>query len=129
MSILLRLILTIITFVAGFYFTLWVPFSMILPNRPSNWVPVVGSAVTGVAVATFVWRRSELIPQGLASSTILGGILVGGVCFVAGFFGPMIFAPQANQGPLLGLFITGPLGGMVGCVGGAVLWLAKRRSR
>jgi hypothetical protein len=39
---------------------------------------------------------------------------VGGVAFTAGFFGPMILAPGANQGPLLGIFITGPLGLMVG---------------
>jgi hypothetical protein len=50
---------------------------------------------------------------------------VGGVSFVAGFFGPIIFAPEANQGPLLGLFITGPLGAIVGAVGGGVFWLAR----
>lgn len=37
-------------------------------------------------------------------------LLVGGIGFAAGFFGPIIFAPDANQGPLLGIFITGPLG-------------------
>jgi hypothetical protein len=35
----------------------------------------------------------------------------------------MIFAPDANQGPMLGLFITGPggfvLGGVVGALVGA----------
>jgi len=38
--------------------------------------------------------------------------------FAAGFLGPMIFVPDANQGPLVGIFITGP-GGLVL---GAVLW-------
>ena len=41
--------------------------------------------------------------------TLSGALVVGGIGFVGGFFGPMIFAPEANQGPLLGLFITGPL--------------------
>ncbi len=129
MSILLRLVLTVITFVAGFYFTLWIPFSVVLPNRTSNVIPLVSSAVVAVVLAAFVWRRSVSIPEGLAGSTILGGIVVGGVCFVAGFFGPIIFAPQANQGPLLGLFVTGPLGAVAGSVGGAILWLAKRGPR
>lgn len=41
-------------------------------------------------------------------------MFVGGVSFAAGFFGPMILAPDANQGPLLGIFITGPLGLVAG---------------
>jgi len=129
MSVVLRLVLTIITFVAGFYFTLWVPFSLVFPHPTSNAFRVAGSTVVALVIAAFVWRRSGSIPEGFATSTILGGIAVGGVSFVAGFFGPMIFAPQANQGPLLGIFITGPLGAVAGCLGGAVLWLAKRRSR
>lgn len=44
-------------------------------------------------------------------------IIVGGFGFVVGFFGPMIFAPGANQGPLLGIFITGPLGILFGAGG------------
>lgn len=38
----------------------------------------------------------------------------GGVSFAVGFFGPMIWAPEANQGPLLGILITGPLGTVAG---------------
>lgn len=45
---------------------------------------------------------------------------IGAVCFSAGFFGPMILAPGANQGPLLGIFITGPLGVLLGFAIGAV---------
>lgn len=46
-------------------------------------------------------------------------VIIGGFGFAAGFFGPMIFAPGANQGPLVGIFITGPLG----AIAGGVLWL------
>jgi hypothetical protein len=45
-------------------------------------------------------------------------LLVGGIGFAAGFFGPMIFAPDANQGPMLGIFITGPLGFLAGLAWG-----------
>ena len=41
-------------------------------------------------------------------------VILGTIAFAAGFFGPMIWAPDANQGPLLGIFITGPLGFVVG---------------
>lgn len=34
--------------------------------------------------------------------------IVGGIGFVGGFFGPMLLSPGSNQGPMLGLFLTGP---------------------
>jgi hypothetical protein len=40
--------------------------------------------------------------------------------YFAGFFGPIIFTPDANQGPLLGILITGPLGFIAGAIGGTV---------
>jgi hypothetical protein len=45
-------------------------------------------------------------------------LILGGFGFFAGFVGPMILAPDANQGPLLGIFYTGP----IGFVAGLALW-------
>jgi len=52
--------------------------------------------------------------------TLQIGAVVGGIAFVAGFFGPLLFSPGSNQGPLLGIFITGPAGFVLGCIGGLV---------
>ena len=41
-------------------------------------------------------------------------VILGAIAFAVGFFGPLIWAPDANQGPLLGIFITGPLGFVFG---------------
>jgi len=38
----------------------------------------------------------------------------------------MLFMPDANQGPMLGIFITGPLGFIGGFVGGAVAAVLRR---
>jgi energy-converting hydrogenase Eha subunit B len=58
---------------------------------------------------------------------VLGAVLLGGLGFIGGFFGPMIFAPEANQGPLLGIFITGPLGFVLGGLIGAIVgWWRNR---
>ena len=43
-------------------------------------------------------------------------LLLGAVGFASGFFGPMLFIPEANQGPLSGIFITGPAGAALGLV-------------
>ena len=56
----------------------------------------------------------------------LGGLILGGLGFVAGFFGPIIFTPEANQGPLLGIFITGPGGAVLGFLLGIAYGLFRR---
>jgi hypothetical protein len=49
-------------------------------------------------------------------------IALGLTGFIAGFLGPIVLNPDANQGPMLGLFITGP----GGAIAGLVLGLAFR---
>ena len=63
------------------------------------------------------WWRGETV-AGFAAT-------VGGLAFVAGFVGPMVLAPSSNQGPLLGLLYTGPIGLVLGVVWG--LLRAKQR--
>lgn len=58
---------------------------------------------------------------------VTGALLLGGIGFVLGFAGPMVLTPEANQGPLLGIFITGPLGVVIGAIGGGIL--GHRRGR
>ena len=67
------------------------------------------------------------MPAGLLASMSSGAIVVGAIGFCAGFFGPILLTPQANQGPLLGIFITGPLGFVLGALGGLVSWLVRGR--
>jgi hypothetical protein len=45
---------------------------------------------------------------------------VGVVSFAAGWFGPAYFAPSSNLAPLLGIFVTGPLGTLAGALIGAL---------
>ncbi len=44
--------------------------------------------------------------------------MLGAAGFAAGFFGPLVFAPDSNQGPLVGILMSGPggalLGGLIG---------------
>jgi len=67
--------------------------------------------------------------QQLALHTLMGGIILGGIGFVAGFFGPIIFNPQANQGPLLGIFITGPLGFILGAIIGFIWGVIRNTTK
>lgn len=61
-------------------------------------------------------------------ASVFKGAVIGAIGFCTGFFGPMLFAPDANQGPLLGIFITGPLGAVLGAIGGFVYGIRQRSS-
>ncbi len=57
-------------------------------------------------------------------------IALSGTGFAAGFFGPIALNPDANQGPLVGILITGPLGVLAGLVLGAIgRFLPSSRAR
>ena len=57
----------------------------------------------------------------MKSLPLLWALILGAVGFFAGFLGPLTFSPDANQGPLLGIFITGPGGFLFGLVLGVVV--------
>ena len=57
-------------------------------------------------------------------TAIRTGVLVGAVGFALGFFGPMILDPTSGNGPMLGIFITGPIGFVAGWLWG--LWRTRR---
>jgi hypothetical protein len=48
-------------------------------------------------------------------------VVLGITGFVCGFVGPMVLAPDSNQGPMLGIFITGPAAAMLGATLGVVV--------
>jgi len=72
-------------------------------------------------VAARATARAGADGGAMAGRVVTGALLGGTIGFVLGFFGPMILAPGANQGPLLGLFVTGPGGVVLGAIG-AALW-------
>jgi hypothetical protein len=55
--------------------------------------------------------------------------IVGCASFLVGFVGPILFQPDSPQGPLLGIFITGPLGTVAGAALGALIGLACQLTR
>jgi hypothetical protein len=70
-------------------------------------------------------RRMEAAMD-ILRTALKGGCLIGGIGFLAGFLGPMLLVPDANQGPMLGIFITGPLGFLLGLFSGGLLALIRR---
>src|SRR4051794_39779269 len=62
----------------------------------------------------FAFRGHISADRVLILFALTGGMIIGSICFIAGFIGPIIFMPHSNQGPLLGIFVTGPFGFVAG---------------
>ena len=123
-----RMVLMFVVVPAAYYSILWVPLALI-PLKGQWWIASLISLLCAIGVGRYVWVKSESVPDKLASCVAYGAIVTGSIGFAAGFFGPMIFNPSANQGPLLGIFITGPLGFLLGGIGGFVYWLVRERKK
>ncbi|MBI1398024.1 MAG: hypothetical protein GC151_18780 [Betaproteobacteria bacterium] len=120
---LVRVVTTALAF-AGAYFA-GTLFATILLG--SGALALAFPLIVAVVCARFVWTRPGELAGGRAAFALVGALLLGGIGFCGGFFGPMILAPDANQGPLLGLFITGPGGALIGAVAGYVYGRARER--
>jgi hypothetical protein len=68
----------------------------------------------------FMWSKSSgNQTSNPVARILLWALSVGGVSLAAGWFGPALFS-TANLGPLLGIFVTGPLGTLAGALVGAL---------
>lgn len=126
MRLTFRALATFIVVITVLFFVFWVPFSLI---QVPDGLRTILSLLCAIGAGWYTWRSLGRAASGAMSSILLGAVLVGTVGFCGGFFGPMIVAPDANQGPLLGLLITGPLGFLLGGVGGLVYWYARGSRR
>ncbi len=127
MKLVFRVIVVLIVVPATYCFTYWLPGSFLALVTQERWAVEVLALFCSLGAGWFVWKKLGTQPQGLMTASMVGAIVVGAIGFSAGFFGPIIFAPEANQGPLLGIFITGPLGFLLGGIGGSIYWYRKNK--
>ena len=109
-------VFTTLVFLAVYFFSFWMVFAQIVPAS-KQWMATWAAFLSAAAAAVWVWRKVGTAARSILQTTLQCAVVIGAVGFCAGFFGPIIFTPESNQGPLLGLFITGPLG----FIGGGVL--------
>jgi hypothetical protein len=72
--------------------------------------------------------ESSIAPRILRTAA-KGGCLLSAIGFIIGFVGPIIFAPDSPQGPMLGIFFTGPGGFVLGLLIGAITGFVRSRKR
>lgn len=128
MKHIIRLLAVIIVVPATYSFVFWMPCRRLF-TFSSNFRLIAAMTVSLICAGIagwYVWKKLGAAESGLISSIIIGALILGGIGFSAGFFGPIIFTPEANQGPLLGIFITGPLGFLSGGIGGGIYWAVRK---
>ncbi len=96
-------------------------------KNPVIALPISVGATTAAMLWWFALRGHLPASRQQMYTGCLGGLMVGGIGFVGGFVAPMLLKPEANQGPLLGILITGPAGFVLGTVAAVVF--AKLRAR
>ena len=125
-----RILLSLFSFIASFYFFFWISAAALMAIKKSVLLFILANIISiliAIIVAIYIWKKSVSISKSKTNYILLGGIGLGSIGFIAGFFGPLIFSPSANQGPLLGFFFTGPIGFVLGLIGGAVYWDIKHK--
>jgi hypothetical protein len=126
MNYFVRFILAFFSLVASYLFIYWMPVLMIRDHIGKIPAHII-SLIFAIGIGVLVWKKTGTISNGLTKYIILGGIITGSIGLILGFFGPLIIYPHSGQGPLLGIFITGPTGFLIGLAGGGIYWLISVR--
>jgi hypothetical protein len=111
--------------VATFYFVFWVSAAVLLTTSPQPWLAIIDAALLGIIAVAIVLRQFRSATR-VDSPVLTAALVTGATGFASGFFGPLIFM-DSNQGPLLGIFVTGPIGVVLGAMGGAAYSAIQRR--
>lgn len=74
-------------------------------------------------------QQTPSLPPSMGRTAVKGGCLLGAIGFIGGFFGPMIVAPDAPQGPMFGIFFIGPGGFVLGLLIGAIMGFVRSRQK
>lgn len=84
--------------------------------------------ISGVLIGLFIWFITKDVSRNFAGKIFITAFAIGAIGFIIGFIGPLIVTPEANLGPLLGFFATGPLSFVFGLIIGGLYWKIKDRN-
>lgn len=120
-----RMMVTVFAVLISYAFFYWMYFLVVPFSDSFTRLPNIIAFCLAIIVGIFMHRKMGRHDNPVLTYALIGGILLGAIGFSIGFFGPIIFMPTSNQGPLLGIFFTGPIGFVLGLIAGALYGKAK----
>ena len=102
-------------------------FPLFFPSAFNRRMTLLVSFLISLAICSIIWMVLVYFPGRTISKILRIALISGVISFLLGFVGPILFSPGADQGPLLGIFITGPLGFIAGLVAGIVSSAFKKK--
>ena len=88
-------------------------------------VVLAGSTVLALFLIWFALRGHRQATRNAIRTGCIAGAVTGAMGLAAGFLAPILMSPDSPQGPLLGIFVTGPIGVMLGTVVGALVGVVQ----
>ena len=122
----LRILFVIVVAILG-NLAFQILFAVMLPAAVPALLTYFAALGCAILAARFAWVKTASPLSGVLAYILMGAVATGAVGFAIGFFGPMIVVPESNQGPLLGILYTGPLGFVLGAVGGGIYGVTRGR--
>ncbi len=92
-------------------------------------LPTVVALIAGIIIGAVMVYGSGGRKGSDFEPILFWGVAIGGICFIAGFIGPLYIGPESPQGPLFGIFMSGPGGALLGCTIGIMRSIRTIRGR
>lgn len=124
----IRILKPIVAFLMFLVVLFFIATILIIATELPEWVSVSLALFSALLAGWYAWKLVAGEKMGVGVSVICGALMLGGLGFIIGFLGPMIVAKDTSQGPLVGVFMTAPLGIILGAIGGYIFATKQRVS-
>ncbi len=98
---------------------------LLITTELPDWIGAVLSISCATCAGWYSWQLLSGKKTGIVAAILTGALILGALGFIFGFFGPMLVAQDTQQAAFIGIFVTSPIGIVLGAIGGYLL--ASRR--
>jgi len=120
----IKIISTVVVFLIVSFFIKTI---FLIVTGLESWVSTTLSLGAASLVGWYVWKWFSGQSIGATAAILCGSLVLGGIGFIFGFFGPMLIAQDTQRAATLGIFLASPLGLVTGAIAGYML--ESRQSR
>lgn len=89
------------------------------------WLYLALATVVALSAGLF-FRSYDVGGRTTVLLSLAGAVVLGAIGFVAGFWYPGLFRSHGNLAPLVGVFVTGPIGVVCGALVGLALGICRK---